>query len=217
MSMPFLKKLLQRGTTSSELSAQSTDAGEALVAPGKAKYEELTRQGKSFHVTATTPTVGVVALPTRAAGIALWNSAEDGGLSIVIDAIYAICCVGAGTLGQYGMICVAGQTDVAAVARTLIPRKNNGNGPGYDSVANIAAGGNTVLDSVTGVAIGWIPFGDTANRTLTATPGAVLMAPVDGRIIVPPARAFGVNVMCDHVDNTFECGIMWHEVQLTNG
>uniref|UniRef100_A0A6M3XZZ5 Uncharacterized protein n=1 Tax=viral metagenome TaxID=1070528 RepID=A0A6M3XZZ5_9ZZZZ len=217
MSMPFLEKLLKRGTTSTELSAQGTDAGEKLVAPGAAEYEELTRQGYSFHVTSTTATASVVALPTRAAGIAMSNADEDGGKSIIIDAIYAINIVGHGSLGQFGLICVLGQTDVAMVARTLIPRKNNGGGPSYDSIANVAAGGSTVLDAVTGVAIGWIPMGTSASQSVISLPGVVLWAPVDGRIIIPPGRAFGVNVIGNNATNTFNCGIVWHEKQLTLG
>ena len=218
MSMPFLKKLIQRGTTSTELSAQATDAGEALVAASMAPYEETTRSGYHLHCTATTATAGVVALPTRAAGIAMWNSAEDDGKVIVIDAIYAIAATGHATaLCTAALICVVGQTDVVEIARTLIPRKNNGNGPAYDAVANIAAGGGTVLDAVTGVAIGWIGIGPTHHFTVTNTPGVVLWADVGGRIIVPPARAFGVNVIASYIGPTWNCGIMWHEKQLTLG
>lgn len=217
MSMPFLKKLIQRGTTSTELSAQATDAGEALIAAGMAPFEETTRLGYGFHCTATTATASVVALPTRACGIALWNAAEDGGKSIIIDAVYAINAVGHAVLGQCGLICVVGQTDVATVTSALIVRKNNGNGPGKDSIAIVAAGGATAIDAVTGVAIGWVPVGKMANLSVVSLPGVVLWAPIDGRIIVPPARAFGVNVISSNVENTFNCGVVWHEKQLTLG
>ena len=217
MSMPFLKKLLQRGTTSTELSAQGNDAGELLVAAGMAEYEETSRSGLGMHVIATTATAAVVALPTRAAGIAMSNSAEDGGKSIIIDAIFAVNDTGHAVLGQSGLICVVGQTDVAMVARTLIPRKNNGNGPAYNAVANIAAGGGTVLDTITGVAIGWMAVGTSVNLSVVSLPGLILWAPIDGRIIVPPARVFGVNVISANVENTWNCGIMWHEKQLTLG
>ncbi len=217
MSMPFLQKLLKRGTTSTELEAQATDAGEALIAAGMAPYEETTRGGFGFHVTTTTATASVVAIPTRAAGIAMSNAAEDGDKSIIIDAVYAIQTAGHTTLGQCGLICIVGSTDVALVANTLTKRKNNGYGVAPNSVAYVAAGGGTVLDAVTGVAVGWIPVGKTANMSVISLPGMVLWGPIDGRIIVPPARLFGVNVISSNVENQFKIGIMWHEKQLTLG
>ncbi len=217
MSMPFLKKLLKRGTTSTELSAQGTDAGEALVAAGMAEYEELTRDGKSFHVTTTTATASVVAIPTRAAGIAMSNSAEDGGKVCIIDAVYAICTTGHAVLGQCGLICIVGQVDETLVARTLTVRKNNGNGLATDTVANIAAGGGTVLATNTGLVAGWFPVGKTANLSVISLPGVVLWGKLNGRIIVPPGRQFGVNVISSNVENQFKIGIMWHEKVLTIG
>ena len=215
--MAFLKQLLQRGTSSTRIYAQGTDAGEMLVAAGMAEYEEITRDGHGYHCTATTATASAVAIPTRDCGIALWNGAEDGGKSIIIDAVYALNAVGHAVLGQAGLMCIVGQTDVASVTSALIVRKNNGNGPATDSVAIVAAGGATAIDAVSGVAIGWIPVGAMARLTVISLPGVVLWAPIDGRIIVPPARVFGVNVISSNVENTFNCGIMWHEKQLTLG
>lgn len=215
MSMPYLKKLASR-ITGLEISAQATAAGEALVTAGMAPYEETTRGGSGFHCTATTPTAAVVALPTTAAGISIWNADADDGKSIIIDAIYAINAVGHAVLGQSGLICVVGQTDVASNSGTLVVRKNNGNGPAKGSIALVAPG-STALDAVTGVAIGWIPMGNSVNLSVVSLPGLILWAPVNGRIIVPPARLFGVNVISANVENTWNCGIMWHEKQLTLG
>lgn len=212
--MAFLNKLIQRGTTSTEISAQGTDAGEALVAAGMAPYEEITRQGKAYHVTSTTPTASVVALPTTTAGIGFWNSASDGGKSAIIDAIYAVNIVAHSTLGQACLIYVVGQTRVAALANAFVVRKNNGNGPGADNVL-LAATGGAVLDAVTGVAIGWVPCGNTANFSVVSLPGAVLYADVGGRIIVPPGRQFGINVLASNTQFTWNIGVMWHEKQLT--
>ena len=211
MGMAFLNKLLQKGTTSDEISAQASPTGEALVAQGMAPFEEISRTG-SFHCTTTTPVASVVALPTTAASIRMFNTATDGGRSIVIDAIYAVSIVGHGTLGQFGLICVVGQTRVAALVQDLVVRKSNGMGAGADSTAALVAGG--ALDAVTGVAIGWIPVGPTANMSVISLPSVVLWAPIDGRIIVPPGRQFGVNVMGVNATTTFNCGIMWHEKQL---
>jgi len=214
--MNLMTKLLQRGTTSTEIEAQSTAAGEALVAAGMAPYEEITRQGFSYHVTSTTPTISAVALPTTSCAIGFWNSAADGGKSAIIDAIYAVNIVAHSTLGQYGMIYVVGQTRVAALTNAFVVRKNNGNGPGADNVL-LAATGGAVLDAVTGVAIGWVPIGPTGNNSVVSLPGAVLFADVGGKIIVPPGRQFGVNVMASNTQYTWNMGVIWHEKVLTLG
>ncbi len=215
MGNSFLMKLIQRGTTNTELEAQATDAGEALVAAGMAPYEEITRQGFSFHVASTTPTIGVTSIPTTAAAIGMYNNASDGGKSMIIDAIWALNAVAEGTLGQCGLIYVVGQTRVAALTSAFTVRKSNGNGAA--STIALAATGGAVLDAVTGVAAGWLPIGETANITVLTLPGVILFAPVNGRIIVPPGRQFGINVMCNHIDNTFNTGVMWHEKVLKLG
>ena len=216
MGISFVTKLLQRGTTSTELEAQSTDQGEALVAAGMAPFEEITRQGFAYHVQSTTPTVSVVALPTTTAGIGFFNSAADRGKSAIIDAIWATNIVAHSTLGQAGLIYVVGQTRVAALTNVFTVRKSNGNGPGASNVL-LAATGGAVLDSVTGVAIGWMPIGPSINNSVVSLPGNVIFAPVNGRIIVPPGRQFGVNIIASNVEYTWNIGVMWHEKVLTLG
>ncbi len=215
MGMELLTKLINR-ITGLEISAQATDQGEALVAAGMAEYEEITRQGFAYHVASTTPTIGVTAIPTQACSIGIFNSAADNGKSLIIDAIWAMNIVAEATLGQCGLIAVVGQTRVAALTSAFTVRKSNGNGPGSDTVA-LAATGGAVLDAVTGVAAGWFPIGETANITVLTLPGVILYAEVNGRIIVPPGRQFGINVMCNHIDDTFVTGVMWHEKVLKLG
>lgn len=215
MSMAFLTKLISR-RTGQEVSGQATDAGDALVAAAMAPYEEITRGGRSYHVQNTTPTASVVALPTTTAGIGFWNSADDNGVSAIIDYIWATNIVGHSTLGQAGLIYVVGQTSVAALTSAFTVRKNNGKGPGADNML-LAATGGAILDAVTGVAIGWLPCGQTSNHSVVSLPGAVLTADIGGRIIVPPGRQFGVNVMASNTQFTWNIGVMWHEKQLTLG
>ncbi|MFA5384144.1 MAG: hypothetical protein WC364_05695 [Eubacteriales bacterium] len=195
-----------------EKSAHATESGELLVTPSGAKFEEITRGGYSFSVITTTATASLVALPTTAAGIGLWNSAPDGGKSMIVDAIFAIHIVGEATLNQAGLIYYMGSGREAALTQALIPRKLNSLGPNSDTVAICAAGG-AIMTS--GAATSWVPIGPTANISLVSTPGAILWCPIDGRLIIPPGRQFGVNVMCNDVTNTFNCGVMWHEKQLT--
>ncbi len=215
MSMAFLMKAINR-RTGNEISVEATADGETLVAAAMSPYEEITRSGKAYHVQSTTPTNSVVALPTTTAGIAFWNSADDEGVSAIIDYIYAINIVGHSTLGQAALIYVVGQTNVAALTSAFTVRKSNGKGPGSDNKL-LGATGGAVLDSVTGVAIGWVPCGQTSNHSVVSLPGAVLTADIGGRIIVPPGRQFGINVIASNTQFTWNIGVMWHEKQLSLG
>jgi len=197
-----------------EKSVECNEAGSLFMAQGAALYEELTRTGYSFSVITTTATVSATALPTTTAGIGLFNTAADGGKSMIIDAIFANQITCQNILSQYGLIYVLGQTRVAALGGALVVRKMNGLGPNSDTVADCKAGG-AILDAVTGVAIGWTPIGPAVNTTVISLPGCVLWAPVDGRIIVPPGHQFGVNVMGGDATGTWNCGVMWHERLIT--
>ena len=215
MSMPSLRMLINR-VTGVEVAGQGTPAGEALLAAGSAPYEEITRDGYAFHCISDTAAAGRVTLPTTQANVSLYNADPDGGRSLIIDAFFAIGIAAHTTLGQAGLIFVLGQTRVAKTAGDLVPRKLNGLGPGSDT--NVVIGDSDVaLDGVTGVAIGWTPIGPTEHNTIISLPGMVLWVPVDGRIMVSPGRLLGLNVWTDSVQNTFNCGVMWHEKKLTLG
>ncbi len=188
---------------------KASQAGELFGAAGGADYEDITRRGFSFHVKATTQVPSVVAIPTVATGLMVWNSAADGGKSMIVDAIFAVCLDGSDALATYGLIYVLGQTRVATVANELTARRSNGFGATSNTVAVIAEGGN--LDGVTGVAIGWMPIGESINQAVVSLQGTALWADVDGRIIIPPGRALGIHTIASDVNSDFQCGMMWHE------
>ncbi len=188
---------------------KANQAGDLFSAQGGADYEDVTRRGFAFHVKATTQVPSVVAIPTVATGIMFWNSAADGGKSMIVDAIFAVNLDGSDALATYGLIYVLGQTRVATVADELTARRNNGYGATANTVAIIAEGGN--LDAVTGVAIGWMPVGRSIQQAIVSLQGTTIWADVDGRIIIPPGRAFGIHTIASDVNSDFQCGMMWHE------
>ncbi len=193
---------------------RATEAGEALVAQGAAEYEEITRGGFAFHCENTTPTAAVIALPTTTAAIGFWNSAADGGKSMIVDALYAVAMTDGAALPQSGIIYVLGQTRVVTLTSGLTARRNNGYGATNDSVAVIAAGG-AILDAVTGVAIGWQPAGSSVVAAVASLGGMGLWVAIDGRLIIPPGRQFGINILSSASGSTWNVGMMWHERQIT--
>lgn len=192
----------------------ANEAAEALVAQGGAEYEEITRGGFAFHCQDTAGTAQVIALPTTTAGIGFYNTAADGGKSAIVDAIFGICVTHAAAQSQDGLIYVLGQTRVATLTSDLTVRRNNGNGATTDNVL-IAEAGGAILDAVTGVAIGWFPISNSVVTAVTTLGGQGIFAKVDGRIIIPPGRALGINVLGSAVAGTWNLGMMWHEKQIT--
>ena len=209
--MQSLMNAIQR-ILGTEKNLEASESGELLVAQSGSKYEEITRSGLAFSVINTTAVAGVVALPTTACSIGLYNSAPDGGRSMIVDALFAISIVSHSTLSQRGLIWYMGDEREAALTQALNPRKLNGLGPNTDTVAICAAGG-AIMTS--GAAELWFPIGPTANEGVVSLPGTVLWVPVDGRIIIPPGRQFGANVWTSNVEDTYNVGVMWHEKQLT--
>lgn len=200
--------------TGRPIDLQANEAGEALVAMGGSRFEEITREGHAFHCQSETATAPVAAPGTTTCGFGIWNSAADGGRSIIIDMLFAANVTAGATLGNFSMMYVLGQTRVVALTGDLTIRKNNGMGPTTDSVALCEAGG-AILDTVTGVVIGWLPIGPTVNAHVVSLFGMCLVAEVDGRIIVPPGRALGLEVIADTAAGTWNMGAMWHEKVIT--
>lgn len=192
---------------------------ELLVAQGSTPYAEITRMGRSFYTGTTTAVAAIVALPTTAVLMALYNNSADGGRSLVIDWVSASGVAKTAAAGQAQLLCLPGQVrETPPTDAALAIKKANGYGQGTpDSSARTIVGG-TALPAATGIAANWIPLGpSTGFPGAAATPGHGLWVPVDGRFIVPPGRYFAMHVLADVVGSTFQGFIGWHEKQLTLG
>jgi hypothetical protein len=194
-----------------------TQQRELLVASGASPWGEVTRAGRAFWTGTSTAVAAVVAIPTTAVLMALYNNDADGGRSLVIDWIAASGVAKTAAAGQAQLLANIGQVrEAAPTDAALTIKKMNGLGSGSnDSKARSIIGG-TALPAATGVAVNWLPLGPAVGFPgAAATPGHGLWAPVDGRIIVPPGRYFAIHVLADVVGSTFQGFIGWHEKQLT--
>lgn len=192
---------------------------EQLVAPGAAPYSEITRMGRAFSIGTTTAVAAVVAIPTTAVLLALYNNAADGGRSLVIDWVAASGVAKTAAAGQAQLLGLVGQVREAAPTNSaLVAKKLNGySSSGLDTSALSIVGG-TALPGTTGVAANWIPLGPSIGFPgAAATPGHGLWQPIDGRIIIAPGRYFAMHVLADVVGSTFQGFIGWHEKQLILG
>jgi hypothetical protein len=190
---------------------------EQLVAISSSPYGEIIKIGRAFEVHTTSAVAAVVAVPTVAHLLGIWNGEADGGRSLIIDRTWALMAAGTAAAGQGAIIGCLGQTRVASLATaSLAINALNGNGGKDTKIINTT----TNLDAVTGVAGNWrlLP-GQTGGQKVGAgaTPGVYINAEVNGRIIVPPGRLFAISVLADVVGSTFTVGVEWHEKTIRLG
>jgi hypothetical protein len=191
---------------------------EQLVASAAAPYREIVRAGRAFFVNTTTAVASIVALPTTAVTLALYNNEPDGGRAYVIDWVGGINIVAGAATGQSEIIANLGQVRAAVPTdAALAIKKLNGMGGGnVDSRARTIVGG-TALDADTGQASRWFPLGPAVGKPGAVAVGPSLWVPVDGRIICPPGRYFALHTFSDVVTDTFQLYVAWHEVQTQLG
>lgn len=192
---------------------------EQLVAAGAAPFREITRMGRAFAVSNVTAAAAVVAIPTTAVNLAIYNNAADAGRSLIIDWVSAQNVVSTAVASQAQLlVCVGQLRETAPTDLGLAIKKLNGYGGGSaDTVVRTITSG-TALPAATGIAANWFPYGPSVGKPGAAgTPGYGLWAPVDGRIIVAPGRYFAVQVIANVVGETFISQIAWHEAQLNLG
>jgi hypothetical protein len=192
---------------------------EQLIAHGASPYGEITRLGRAFKVGTAAAIGAVVAIPTTAVMLGLYNNEPDGGRSLVIDWIGAQNVVSTAVAGQAQLLAMVGQVRETAPTDAALPivKLNGLGGSNGDTKARTILNA-TALPATTGLAANWIPWGPSVGKSgVAATPGYGLWAPVDGRIIVAPGRYFAVHVLANVVGETFVAFVGWHERQLVLG
>jgi hypothetical protein len=194
---------------------------ELLIAPGASPYGEIVRPGRAFWIGTTAAIGAVVAIPTTAHMLSIYNNEPDGGRTYVIDWVAAQNVVTTAVAAQAQIIVNVGQIREAIPTDSgLTIKKLNGLGSGAvrgDTKA-LSILNATALPAGTGLAANWFPWGMNATKPgVAATPGYGLWAPVDGRMEVPPGRYFAMHVLANVVGETFVAFIGWHEKQFDLG
>jgi hypothetical protein len=190
---------------------------ELLMAQGAAPYREIVKPGRAFQTHTAAAIGAVVAVPTTAHMLALYNAEPDGGRSYVIDWLAATNVVSTAVASQAQLLANVGQErEASPTDAALAITKMNGLGPaaGSDTRAKTILNA-TALSAVQGIAANWFPVGPSVGKPGAAgTPGYGLWAAVDGRIIVPPGRFLAIHVLANVVGETFLAYVGWHEVKL---
>ena len=199
---------IRGGGSGEEVTIKAERSGGLHVNQVLPPYTLLTALGKGYMVYDTNAQIAVQARPTTTAMLTLWNGESGGGLSYIIDRLYAHQIVSGGAQARWGiwvMIHPVGTGSVTADLSTI------------DSLRGIASyGGNARADSADSVTDhGWHPWGDSLDVEPTGIlPGAQKDVRPEGRIVIPPGSAVSMTVVASTANEDFHVGIQWYEVQL---
>lgn len=188
--------------------------GETLVAQGLPPNTMLTSLGRSYWASTTTAAAPVIAIPTTAALIGLWNG-ESGAQakSYVIDSVFVVVVAATAAVQAVGILAnVSTQGVQTALANTITPRGLLANRP-YVGTARVAVG--ITLDATNGVAANWMPLGTSSAPSNTTQIGQTLDIDVKGEIIIPPGGQLALSVLSGAATaSSVQVGVRWHELYL---
>lgn len=199
---------IRGGGSGEEVTIKAERNGALHVSQALPPYTLLTALGKGYMVYNTNALTALVVRPSSLAMLTLWNGESGGGLSYIIDRLYAHQIVSGSAQarwGMWGMIHPVGTGSVSADLATI------------DSYRGIATyGGNARADSADSVTDhGWHPWGNSVDtEEIAALMGSQVDVRPEGRVVIPPGSAFSVTVVSSTANEDFHVGIGWYEVQL---
>ena len=183
----------------------------------------MVAEGRAFYIRATTAVAAVVAKPTTAQMMSIYNDEPEGGRSLIIDWVSAMNVVSTAVASQATIIVNNGLIRVAAPTDSgLIPKKRNGMGSVSNAVVrrqdtkvlSIVTG---ALNASQGIAHCWIPVASNYKMGVVTPAFYTVHRNFRGEFIVPPGRMFATHVIANVIGETFTMSIGWHEKQLTLG
>jgi hypothetical protein len=198
----------------SEAELQVNNRAELLIAAGLPPLATVTNKGNSWWASTTTAAAPVVAIPTTAALLGLWNGEPDNGKSYIIDSIFMVVVVVTAAVQNYGILGNVSQAQIlTAIADTITKRPLKG-GAVYGGSARVAVG--ITLGGTDGIAANWMPMGSTGPGQNTLQIGTVIDYDVKGRIIIPPKNQFSMSVLAGAATaSSIQVGVRWHEAILS--
>jgi len=178
---------------------------EYLANQGPFAYANLAQ----YHESAiqTDATAGLVVRPTTVAGITIWNGANVGGKSLVMDQLFTFNLVS--TIGQsFFSLWYTMHLKMAKPTGDILLLRGTGDGrePDMSVVVDVGA---TVLDD------GWFPVGvGGETEEVGILPGGMAAWNANGRLVVPPKHAISLQVVSGVDTDTYTSGASWWRVQL---
>ena len=204
-------KALDALNPSRRISLRATRRGNLLVAEELPSLVQLVNEGAVWSAGAATGVAAVIAPPTTAAQISLYNDEEEGsGKSYLILRVYSIVTATPAGLSQFGIShCVhrakpatKPTADIAAASITNMKAR----------VANYE--GKAIIDLALTVADDlWKPLGYSILNAVTGV-GWQLDVWLDSLVIIPPGGLYSLAAVASTTTVSTRLGFTWAEVQL---
>jgi len=181
-----------------------------LITQSLPERTELARLGTSFAVTQSGTTTSTnAALPTTTAGYTVYNTAQAGGVSVIIDMVtFIVLTAAAGASGITTVACVnkGAQTALSSPDSNTIATLNGR-----------ASSGVSVVATKSGVTItndGWFALA-SAPAVGTTSKSSGIIAYMEGAIIVPPQGQVSFHAIGDGTA-AGKFSLTWHEQTIKN-
>jgi len=164
--------------------------------------------GEHESAMTTAAVAGLVIRPSTVSLITIWNGANHGGKSLVIDRIFCHQLVTATAQAFYVMwYCNHLQMDKPTNDITAL--RGTGDGREPDNSQVVVDVDATVLDD------GWFPCGGSGEvEAAGILPGGGTEWECNGRIIVRPKAGLSLHVLASTVDNDFTIGASWWRTRI---
>jgi len=188
----------------SEVDLEASEGGFLGTIPHNVLW---TAKGYSRTAMSTTAVAGLVVRPTTTALVSLYNIGTSNNL--VIERAFAHELISAAVTTAGLWLCVHPVGTIVAGAANDIAQRGN--------LSGRAVGDDGYFDIDDTVAAGdWVPWSENYGYVLTVTtPSVVLMANVNGRIIIPPTAGVSLQVVASVNTATFTAGFHWFSVPAT--
>ena len=208
--MSWLMKYARRGGSGENVTAKGGIGGDQHISQYLPPGAVLTALGGSYQAMTVTAGAALVVRPTTVPLATLWNGEAGGGKSLVIERAFAFNLVSSGPDTKYGIWLCVHPVGLAAIVDTITTKNNQAGKAGYGGNARMALATAVVDD-------GWFPWIGGGETVTWPLPGSMVVAEVNGRIIIPPTASISITVVATSIVNTFTAGFHWHEVQIDLG
>jgi hypothetical protein len=176
----------------------------AGVFQGAPPYYGTARRGEGWTVQTATLFAPLVAVPTTAAALEVYN---NGSRVMVVSSLFADQILSTAATQTYAIYAMITTTKAIPTLTALVLNSLSGKALITPTAASeIVTGVGTTV-----IANGWRPYGAVqAWGTAAATPGNSWEAVINGRLIVPPGCSICLHVVGSLATaSTFQCGLSW--------
>lgn len=165
---------------------------------------EVSRMGETYRCCATAAVASVVAVPTTAAQLTLWNGEPDDGKVYVLEAAHTVAVAGA-VAGPITIVGCVNAGKKANPAGTLLTIRGTA-GQQYLGQGVVALARSITND-------GWFPLMQARAHAASAI-GAGAYVDLRGSVVLKPGHMFSISVVTNSTGITVRSGLRWQEVYL---